>query len=127
LEIAERLGSTINSVPLAVVMLDRSGANLVAPSRLGLPEDDREWGRRLPSLAAIGWSFVFDGLDYGRLWGQRPGVVGHTCKSALLVRSLLALTPRCPFSLAEVGSGAGRPGPRWLTSVGVGPGRVNGG
>jgi hypothetical protein len=67
LEIAERLGSTINSVPLAVVMLDRSGANLVAPSRLGLPEDDREWGRRLPSLAAIGWSFVFDALDYGRL------------------------------------------------------------
>jgi hypothetical protein len=58
LEIAERLGGTINSVPLAVVMLDRSGANLVAPSRLGLPEDDREWGRRLPSLAAIGWSFV---------------------------------------------------------------------
>ena len=35
LEIGERLGSTINSVPLAVVMLDRSGANLVAPSRLG--------------------------------------------------------------------------------------------
>ena len=35
LEIGERLGSTINAVPLAVVMLDRSGANLVAPSRLG--------------------------------------------------------------------------------------------
>jgi hypothetical protein len=111
LEIAERLGGTINSVPLAVVMLDRSGANLVAPSRLGLPEDDREWGRRLPSLAAIGWSFVFDALDYGRLWGQRPGVVGHTCRSALLVRSLLALTPRCPFHSRKLGRARAAPVP----------------
>jgi hypothetical protein len=94
-----------------VVMLDRSGANLVAPSRLGLPEDDREWGRRLPSLAAIGWSFVFDALDDGRLWGQRPGVVGHTCRSALLVRSLLALTPRCPFHSRKLGRARAAPVP----------------
>ncbi|MGH3780427.1 MAG: hypothetical protein ACRDRO_07310 [Pseudonocardiaceae bacterium] len=35
LEIGERLGSASDAVLLAVVMLDRSGANLVAPSRLG--------------------------------------------------------------------------------------------
>jgi hypothetical protein len=80
-----------------------------------------------PSLAASAGPSCLTALDYGRLWGQRPGVVGHTCRSELLVGLLLALTPRCPFRSREFGSGAGRPGPRWLTSVGVGPGRANGG
>jgi hypothetical protein len=54
-----------------------------------------------PALAAIGWFFVLDALDYGARLGSAPGVVGHICSSALLVRLLLALTPRCPFRSRE--------------------------
>jgi hypothetical protein len=46
-----------------------------------------------PSLAAIGWFFVLDAFDYGARLGSAPRVVGHICRSALLVRLLLALTP----------------------------------
>lgn len=80
-----------------------------------------------PSLVAIGWSFVFDSLDYGRLWGQRPGVVGHTCRSAVLVLLLFGTHAPLPVWLTGVRVGCGPPWTRWLTSVVPAPGRVDGG
>lgn len=63
-------------MPLAVVMLGRSSANLIAPRRLMdalmmILNGDAGWR---PTLAAIGWSFVLDAPDY--LW-RTFGVSGR--------------------------------------------------
>ena len=78
----------------------------------GLPEDNRERERRLASVVGrVGWFFVFDALDYGRLWGQRPGVVGHTCRSELLVGLLQRSRPVARFARGSSGRARAAPVP----------------
>jgi hypothetical protein len=115
-------------VLLAVVMLGRSGANLVASRRLkGFLRVivNGEAGLR-PSLAAIGWSFVLDTLDYGRPSGSSPRAVGHICRS----RSWYSCYSRSrPVARVAHGS-SGRCGPPRTPVVDkcrVGPGRADGG
>jgi hypothetical protein len=83
-------------------MLDRPGADLVAPSRLGAPEDDRERGRR---LAAV----VFDALDYGRL-----GVAAECGWAYLQVGApgTLVTSAHAPLPVSLVGVRVGRGPPR---------------
>lgn len=104
-------------MPLAVVMLGRSSANLIAPRRLMdslrmILNGDAGWR---PTLAAIGWSFVLDALEYGR---ARYWVSGRVWWAYLQVGSPVKLVTSAHVlllvRLAGVRVGRGPPRTRWL-------------